>query len=140
MSGFVLEIAVPRAALPLLRESGGGVILNIASDWGLIGGRLGAAYCASKGGVVLMTKAMALDHGPQGIRVNAIAPGYFDTEITHDLLNGPHADRLKRIIPQRRFGELGDLDGPLLLLASEASRHMTGSVVVVDGGITAKAG
>ncbi len=124
----------------MVRLGHGGSIVNIASVLGLGGGAQGVAYCASKAGVVNMTRAMAIDLARHEIRVNAIAPGYFDTEITHDLLNGPNADKVKRIIPQRRFGELGDLDGPLLLLASEASRHMTGSVVVVDGGITAKAG
>jgi NAD(P)-dependent dehydrogenase (short-subunit alcohol dehydrogenase family) len=113
----------------MVRLGHGGSIVNVASVLGLVGGAQGVAYCASKAGVVNMT-----------IRVNAIAPGYFDTEMTHDLLNGPDADKVKRMIPQRRFGDLGDLDGPLLLLASDASRHMTGSVVVVDGGITAKAG
>ena len=124
----------------MVRLGHGGSIVNIASVLGLGGGAEGVAYCASKAGVVNMTRALAIDLARYDIRVNAIAPGYFDTEITHDLLTGPDADRVKRIIPQGRFGELEDLDGPLLLLASEASRHMTGSVLVVDGGITARAG
>ena len=124
----------------MVRLGHGGSIVNIASVLGLAGGAQGVAYCASKAGVVNMTRALAIDLARHDIRVNAIAPGYFDSEITHELLTGPHAERLRRTIPQRRFGEQGDLDGPLLLLASEASRHMTGSVVVVDGGITAKAG
>jgi NAD(P)-dependent dehydrogenase (short-subunit alcohol dehydrogenase family) len=124
----------------MVRLGHGGGIVNIASVLGLGGGAQGVAYCASKAGIVNMTRALAIDLARHEIRVNALAPGYFDTEITHDLLTGAHADKVRHIIPQRRFGEPGDLDGPLLLLASDASRHMTGSVVVVDGGITAKAG
>lgn len=124
----------------MVRLGHGGSIINIASVLGLGGGAQGVAYCASKAGVVNLTRALAIDLARHRIRVNVIAPGYFDTEITHELLTGPHAEKVKRMIPQRRFGDLGDLDGPLLLLASDASRHMTGSVVVVDGGISAKAG
>lgn len=124
----------------MVRLGHGGSIVNVASVLGLGGGAQGVAYCASKAAVVNMTRALAIDLARHEIRVNALAPGYFDTEMTHDLLTGPNADKVRRIIPQRRFGELADLDGPLLLLASDASRHMTGSVVVVDGGITAKAG
>ncbi len=124
----------------MVRLGHGGSIVNVASVLGLGGGAQGVAYCAAKAGVVNMTRALAIDLARHEIRVNALAPGYFDSEITHDLLTGPNADKVRRIIPQRRFGELADLDGPLLLLASDASRHMTGSVVVVDGGITAKAG
>ena len=122
----------------MVRLGHGGSIVNIASVLGLSGGAQGVAYCASKAGVVNMTKALAIDLAEHDIRVNAIAPGYFETEMTHELLTGPNADKLRRRIPQRRFGELHDLDGALLLLASDGSRHMTGSVVVVDGGITAK--
>jgi len=124
----------------MVRLGHGGSLVNVASVLGLGGGAQGVAYCASKAAVVNMTRALAIDLARHEIRVNALAPGYFDSEITHELLTGPQADKLRRMIPQRRFGEPADLDGPLLLLASDASRHMTGSVVVVDGGITAKAG
>ncbi|MDX1422839.1 MAG: glucose 1-dehydrogenase [Kiloniellales bacterium] len=124
----------------MVRLGHGGSLVNVASVLGLGGGAQGVAYCASKAAVVNMTRALAIDLARHRIRVNALAPGYFDSEITHELLTGPQADKLRRMIPQRRFGEPADLDGPLLLLASDASRHMTGSVVVVDGGITAKAG
>ncbi len=122
----------------MVRLGHGGSIVNIASVLGLGGTVQGVAYCASKAGVVNMTRALAIDLARHDIRVNAIAPGYFDTEMTHALLSGPNGDKLRRRIPQRRFGELRELDGALLLLASDASSHMTGSVVVVDGGITAQ--
>lgn len=122
----------------MVRLGHGGSIVNIASVLGLVAGGQGVAYSASKAGLVNMTRALAVDLAAHAIRVNAIAPGYFETEMTHDLLSGPQGERLRKRIPQRRFGELADLDGALLLLASEASRYMTGSVLVVDGGLTAK--
>ena len=132
-----------RAALPLLRASGGGVILNIASDWGLIGGRRGAAYCASKGGVVLMTKAMALDHAHENIRVNAICPTSFLTPMIEgefrrrgvDLTTGLAEESAE--IPLGRLGHPEELAKLVAYLASDAAALMTGAAIPLDGGTTA---
>ena len=77
---------------------------------------------------------MALELARQNVRVNALAPGYIETEINRNFLAGPAGERMRQRIPQRRFGATSDLDGALLLLASDASRYMTGSVIVIDGG------
>jgi NAD(P)-dependent dehydrogenase (short-subunit alcohol dehydrogenase family) len=111
-----------------------GSIINIASIVGERQSRRIAPYAMSKAGVVQMTKVMALELARQGIRVNAIEPGYFITEINQDNLVGDVLEKLLKTIPTNRIGELPDLDGPLLLLASEASRHMTGATLAVDGG------
>ena len=109
-------------------------IINISS---ILAGRQQKGvfpYAVSKAGVNQATKIMALEGAKLGIRVNALAPGYIYTNVSKALLDSDQADDVVRSIPQRRFGEFSDLDGPLLLLASDASAHMTGSVVVVDGG------
>lgn len=111
-----------------------GNIINISS---ILAGRQQKGvfpYAVSKAGVNQATKIMALEGAKLGIRVNALAPGYIYTNVSKALLDSDQADDVRRSIPQRRFGEFRDLDGPLLLLASDASAHMTGSVVVVDGG------
>lgn len=115
----------------------GGSIINIASILGLSGTGQVPAYCAAKGGLINLTKALAVELARHDIRVNALAPGYVETEINQELLSSKAGQELKRRIPQRRFGKPEDLDGPLLLLASKASAHMTGSVIVVDGGQSA---
>jgi NAD(P)-dependent dehydrogenase (short-subunit alcohol dehydrogenase family) len=81
-----------------------------------------------------MTKALALEWARYGIRVNALAPGYFETELNDDFFRGAAGEALIKRIPQRRLGELRELEGPLLLLASQAGSYMTGSVIVADGG------
>jgi NAD(P)-dependent dehydrogenase (short-subunit alcohol dehydrogenase family) len=81
-----------------------------------------------------MTKALALEWSRHGIRINALAPGYFETELNDDFFSGDAGLALIKRIPQRRLGELKELEGPLLLLASEAGSYMTGSVIAVDGG------
>ncbi len=132
-----------RAALALLRESGGGAIVNIASDWGLMGGRLGAAYCASKGGVVLMTKAMALDHAHENIRVNAVCPTSFLTPMIEgefrrrgvDLATGLAEEAAG--IPLGRLGHPEELAKLVAYLASDAAALMTGAAIPLDGGTTA---
>jgi NAD(P)-dependent dehydrogenase (short-subunit alcohol dehydrogenase family) len=93
-----------------------------------------AAYAASKAAVVQLTQALALEWAEHGIRVNAIAPGYFETDINRDLLRSATGQAIVARIPQQRVGQLAELDGPLLLLASDASSYMTGAVIPVDGG------
>jgi NAD(P)-dependent dehydrogenase (short-subunit alcohol dehydrogenase family) len=117
-------------------ERGGGNIVNIASVLALgVIGHL-APYAASKGGLWQLTKTMALELARHDVRVNALAPGYIVTEINRAFLEtGAAGERIKKRIPQRRFGTPEDLDGALLLLASDASRYMTGSIVVIDGGL-----
>jgi NAD(P)-dependent dehydrogenase (short-subunit alcohol dehydrogenase family) len=118
-----------------MREAGsGGAIVNVASILGVrqAGGVL--AYAVSKAGVVQMTKSLALEVARFGIRVNALAPGYIATEINSDLWETDMGKALIQRIPMRRLGQIEDLDGPMLLLASDASRFMTGSVLVADGG------
>ncbi len=132
-----------RAALPLIRGAGGGSIINIASDWGLIGGRLGAAYCASKGGVVLMTKAMALDHAQENIRVNAVCPTSFMTPMIEGEFERRGIDRetgLKEeaaAIPMGRLGDPAELAKLVAYLASDAAALITGAAIPIDGGTTA---
>ena len=91
-------------------------------------------YAVSKGAMTRMTEVMALEAARYGIRVNALAPGYILTDVSRLLLESDQSDTFMKGIPMRRYGEFDDLDGPLLLLASDASRYMTGSVLTVDGG------
>ncbi|HRD75727.1 MAG TPA: SDR family oxidoreductase, partial [Hyphomicrobiaceae bacterium] len=112
----------------------GGSIVNIASILGLGVIKTLAHYSASKAGVIQLTKAMALELARDRIRVNAIAPGYIETEMNSDFFTGEAGRRLIARVPAERLGKLQELDGPLLLLASEAGSFMTGSVVTVDGG------
>ena len=115
----------------------GGSIINVASVLGLTATSGLAAYCASKAALVNLTRALAIELARDDIRVNALAPGYVETELNREFLNGPGGDEVRKRIPQRRTGQPEDLDGALLLLASDASRYMTGSVVVIDGGHSA---
>lgn len=121
-------------ARAMVQHGHGGSIINIASilGWRTIGQVV--PYNASKAGLIHMTHALAFDLARHGIRVNAIAPGYVETEINRDFLRSAKGEALKQRVPQRRFGVPADLDGALLLLASEASSFMTGAVIAVDGG------
>jgi 3-oxoacyl-[acyl-carrier protein] reductase len=110
-----------------------GAIVNIASVLGISADKGVVAYATAKAGVIQLTKALALELSFKGIRVNAIAPGWIVTDINADFLAGAGAS-MKRQIPMGRFGDVSDLDGPLLLLASDAGRYMTGTTVVTDGG------
>lgn len=111
-----------------------GAIVNIASILGLrVGGGV-APYAISKAGLIQATKAMALELARHDIRVNAVLPGYVATELNADFLASPAGERLKARVPSRRFGRPEDLDGALLLLASDAGRGMTGACVTVDHG------
>ena len=123
----------------MARLGHGGSIVNVASIMGLGGTSQLAPYCASKGGLVNLTRALAVELARHDIRVNALAPGYIETEMNRDFL-GSEAGRAlaKQRVPQRRFGRPEDLDGALLLLASKAGRYMTGTVLPVDGGQSAK--
>lgn len=111
-----------------------GAIVNIASVLGLAVSKGAVAYAAAKAGVVQVTKALAVELAFKGVRMNAIAPGWFVTEMNDDYLSGEAGDAIKREIPMGRFGNPGDLDGALLLLVSDAGSYITGATVVVDGG------
>jgi 3-oxoacyl-[acyl-carrier protein] reductase len=111
-----------------------GNIINVASVLGFGVMKFLSPYAISKAGIVQATKAMALEWAANHIRVNALAPGYIDTEINHDFWATPGGEKLIKRIPQRRVGAESDLDGAIVLLASSASRYMTGSVITVDGG------
>jgi NAD(P)-dependent dehydrogenase (short-subunit alcohol dehydrogenase family) len=115
------------------RQSGGNII-NVSSltDRRTVKGQF--PYAVSKAGLTRMTEVMALEAARYGVRVNALAPGYFLTDVSRILVEGPSAPEFIKGIPMRRLGEFPDLDGALLLLASDASAYMTGSVVRVDGG------
>ncbi|WP_197277011.1 SDR family NAD(P)-dependent oxidoreductase [Sphingomonas profundi] len=126
---------VATEAARALRAAGkGGSIVNIASILGLRQGGAVTPYAVSKAGVIQLTKQLALELARFDIRVNAIAPGYVATDLNADFFATPAGEALVKRIPQRRLGRLHDLDGPLLLLASDASAYMTGSVLAVDGG------
>lgn len=118
----------------MARLGHGGSIVNIASILGSVVTQRMPSYCASKAALIHLTKALALELARHGIRVNAIAPGYYETAMNRDWLNSEAGRAMIKTIPQRRVGRLDDLDGPLLLLASDASRYMTGTVLTVDGG------
>jgi NAD(P)-dependent dehydrogenase (short-subunit alcohol dehydrogenase family) len=111
-----------------------GAIVNVASIVGIRQAGNVLPYAVSKAGVVQLTKSLALEWARHGVRVNAIAPGYFETELNQEFWQTAAGEALVRRIPQRRLGQLEDLDGPMLLLGSDASRYMTGTVLVVDGG------
>ncbi len=111
-----------------------GNIVNIASVLGFSVMKFLSPYTISKAGIIQATKVMALELAASNIRVNALAPGYIDTEMNHEFWSTPAGERLMKRIPQRHVGAESDLDGAILLLASNASRYMTGSVVTVDGG------
>ena len=122
------------AARSMAGAKKGGSIVNIASILGLRVASQLLAYSAAKAALVQVTKALALEWARYGIRVNAIAPGYVETEINRDFFATEAGQAVVKRVPQRRIGKPPDLDGALLLLASEAGRYMTGSIVVVDGG------
>jgi 3-oxoacyl-[acyl-carrier protein] reductase len=122
------------AARRLLAAKKQGAIVNIASVLGLAVSKGAVAYAAAKAGVVQVTKALAVELAFKGVRVNAIAPGWFVTEMNDDYLSGEAGTAIKREIPMGRFGNPGDLDGALLLLVSDAGSYITGATVVVDGG------
>lgn len=118
----------------MIANQKGGAMVNVASILGLrVAGNV-APYAISKAGIVQMTKSLALEWARHNIRVNAIAPGYIETDLNRDFLASEPGQALMARVPQRRFGRPDDLDGALLLLCSDASAYMTGAVVAVDGG------
>jgi NAD(P)-dependent dehydrogenase (short-subunit alcohol dehydrogenase family) len=125
--------------IPVMRQAGGGAIVNTGSGWGLVGGAQAAAYCAAKGAVVNLTRALAIDHGADNIRVNCVCPGDTDTAMLRfeaGQLGAPEAvflaDAAQR--PLRRIGQPEEVAQAVLYLVSEASSFVTGTALVVDGG------
>ena len=127
-----------KAAIPAMRESGGGSIVNISSIAGLVG-IASAPYVASKGAVRLLTKSTAVQYGPENIRCNSVHPGFIETEMIRGILSNSE-ERAKRlaITPLGIFASAHDIALAVLFLASDESRYMTGSELVIDGGITAQ--
>jgi NAD(P)-dependent dehydrogenase (short-subunit alcohol dehydrogenase family) len=128
-----------KEAIPIMAQAGGGVIINTASGWGLVGGRRAVSYCASKGAVVNLTRAMALDHGGENIRVNCVCPGDTDTPLLHAearQLGQPERQFLAESAqrPLQRIGSPEEIAQAVLYLASDASSFVTGTALVVDGG------
>jgi NAD(P)-dependent dehydrogenase (short-subunit alcohol dehydrogenase family) len=129
----VFQVA-QKAAQAMVKAEKPGSIINIASVLGLRVSKALGSYIAAKSGVVQMTKAMALEWAQFGIRVNAIAPGYFITEMNQEQFDHGAGEILKKRVPMARIGKVEELAGPILLLASSAGSFMTGSVIAVDGG------
>lgn len=128
-----------KIVIPHMQKSGGGVIINTSSGWGLVGGPQAAAYCAAKAAVVNLSKAMAIDHGPQNIRVNCICPGDTNTEMLRSEASQLNQEQTKFLAeaakrPLGRIGTPAEIADAVLFLASEAASYITGSVLVIDGG------
>jgi NAD(P)-dependent dehydrogenase (short-subunit alcohol dehydrogenase family) len=131
-----------RAVLPAMRQAGGGAIVNVGSVLGLVAMKDRAAYCASKGGVTMLTKAMALDHAQEKIRVNCICPAIVETDMIRELFSKSEEGRRARdtrlaTLPLGKFGKPDDIAELAVFLASEESSWMTGTAIPVDGGLTA---
>ena len=135
-----------KLVLPLMRAQGGGVIVNTASDWGVVAGRDAVAYCTSKGAVVQMTRAMALDHARENIRINAVCPGdtFVQRWVTDGYFEGAGGQDLEaalqesgQALPMGRVGQPEEIARAILFLASDDSSFVTGSALLVDGGNTA---
>ncbi|MFT5503735.1 MAG: meso-butanediol dehydrogenase/(S,S)-butanediol dehydrogenase/diacetyl reductase [Gammaproteobacteria bacterium] len=129
-----------RAVIPMMIEQGGGVIVNVASTWGLVGAEQSAAYCASKGAIIQLTRAMAMDHARQNIRINAVAPGAVDTPMlaAEAAEFGLSADQGRKLwaadAPTGTLASTSDIAETILFLMSDKSRHIHGTVIPVDGG------
>lgn len=126
-----------QAVLPQLLENGGAIV-NISSTAGLMGQPYSAAYCASKGGVSLLTKALAAEYIERGVRVNAVAPGGIETPILHDFAfpEGYSPKLFSKMMSPMGFGQPEDIAGVVAFLLSDEARYMTGAIVSVDGGMT----
>lgn len=126
---------VARAAARAMTAAGqGGAIVNIASILAFRAAKQVPAYIAAKAGLVKLTEALALELAPKRIRVNALAPGYIETDLNREFLHSPAGETMVKRVAMRRFGMPADLDGAMLLLASDAGVYMTGTTIVVDGG------
>ena len=126
-------------AIPSMIESGGGSIIHTSSGWGILGGDKAAAYCAAKGGLIIMAKAMAIDHGPDGIRVNCVCPGDVDTPMLPDdaAKRGMSWEDYLAVVSERPLGRIGTADeiaDAVVFLASDEASFVTGDSLVVDGG------
>ncbi|MHB1432237.1 MAG: SDR family NAD(P)-dependent oxidoreductase [Streptosporangiaceae bacterium] len=127
-----------REFLPAMIEAHDGCIVNIASTAGVRGGRKRAAYCASKGGLVLLTRSLAVDHGHDGIRVNCVCPGLIDTEMADWIRHDAAAmEDFNASTPAGRMGQPADIADAVSFLASDRAGYLQGSVIMVDGGVTA---
>jgi NAD(P)-dependent dehydrogenase (short-subunit alcohol dehydrogenase family) len=129
-----------KVAIPALRRSGGGSIVNTSSIYGIVGSGGSAAYHASKGAVRLLTKTAALEYAPDGIRVNSVHPGYVNTPMIEQALPEANVSMLKLLgeqVPLGRLAEPEDIARGVLYLASDESSYVTGSELVIDGGVTA---
>lgn len=131
---FLCSQAVGRSMV----ENRAGKIISIASDKAFVGFPGRVAYCASKGGIVMLTKALAVEWAPFNVQVNAVAPTYVETEMTRDILNDPEKyQEIIKAIPMNRVSKPDELFGAIMLLASDASSFITGHTLMVDGGLTA---
>ncbi len=127
-----------RAFLPAMTAAGHGCIINIASTAGLRGGRDRAAYCASKAGVVMLTRSLALDHGREGVRINCVCPGLIDTPMADWITSRPDdLERWRAAVPAQRIGTPDDVAGTVSFLASADAAYVQGAVLLVDGGVSA---
>ena len=127
-----------REFLPAMIEARSGCVVNIASTAGVRGGRRRAAYCASKGGLVLLTKSLAIDHGPDGVRVNCVCPGLIDTEMADWIRHDEVAmTEFAARTPAGRIGVPSDIADAVAYLASDQASYLQGAVMMVDGGVTA---
>jgi NAD(P)-dependent dehydrogenase (short-subunit alcohol dehydrogenase family) len=135
---LVAAVDLCRLAAPLLFAGPGSTVINVASIYGLIGSRSPmAAYNASKGALINLTRHLAAQWGGRGVRVNALAPGFFPTELTGGLTDPVQRAQIEQRTLLGRVPDLAEIDGPLLFLASDAASYLTGAVLTVDGGWTA---
>ena len=133
---------VSRAVIPFLRQAGGGVIVNVSSQYGLVGGAGFPAYCAAKAGVIGLTRAMAVDHAPEGIRINCVCPGTIDTPLlaagaAHTELAERERERVRGRVLRGRAGQPEEVAELIAFLLGDGARNMTGSIITTDGGWTA---
>lgn len=127
-----------REFLPAMIAAGDGCVVNVASTAGVRGGRMRAAYCASKGGLVQLTRSLAVDHGPDGVRVNCLCPGLVDTEMADWITRDEEAlERWASTIPARRIGTAQEIADGVAYLASDGASYLHGAVLMADGGVTA---